>query len=43
MSLGRYSGAVTAFELALATKPSLAQAARRAAQARALAATGEEH
>jgi Flp pilus assembly protein TadD len=41
MSLGRYSDAAKAFDIASAERPSMWMAARRAVQARALAATTE--
>jgi Flp pilus assembly protein TadD len=43
MSLGSYSAAAAAFQSALAARPSLMNAARRAAQARELADAQEEH
>jgi len=42
MSMSQYSAAATAFDLATDTRPSLADAARRAAQARVKAAISEE-
>ena len=43
MSLGKYDDAADAFELALKAKPNLSEAARRAVQARAIAASHKEH
>jgi len=43
MSMNQYSEAATAFDLAASMRPSLADAARRAAQARTKAAATEEH
>jgi len=41
--LGKYDDAADAFELALKAKPNLSEAARRAVQARAIAASHKEH